>query len=83
MINLTKATSRFEIISCIVMTPICKDFNGKSDPYVVLYHGDNKAKSKTFKKDLNPNFEFTGNIISSMASKSIHICWISTGSQLY
>ena len=46
------------------MTPICKDFNGKSDPYVVLYHGDNKAKSKTFKKDLNPNFEFTGNIIS-------------------
>jgi len=38
---------------------VAKDFNGKSDPYVVLYHGDNKAKSKTFKNDLNPNFEFT------------------------
>merc|ERR1712106_616883 len=32
---------------------------GKADPYVILTHGDQKAKSKTIKNNYNPEWDFT------------------------
>merc|ERR1712106_529592 len=32
---------------------------GKADPYVILTHGDQKAKSKTIKNNYNPEWNFT------------------------
>ena len=35
-----------------------KDITGKSDPYIILQYNDQKMKSRVFKNNLNPEFNF-------------------------
>merc|ERR1711892_1575890 len=47
---------------------------GKADPYVILTHGDQKAKSKTIKNNYNPEWDFTAKFdIKQEATEGITI----------
>merc|ERR1712042_278567 len=47
---------------------------GKADPYVIMTHGDQKAKSKTIKNNYNPEWEFNAKFnIKKDAAEGIKI----------
>merc|ERR1712066_697464 len=51
-----------------------KGMFGKADPYVIMTHGDQKAKSKTIKNNYNPEWEFNAKFnIKKDAAEGIKI----------
>merc|ERR1712130_467213 len=51
-----------------------KGMFGKADPYVIMTHGDQKAKSKTIKNNYNPEWEFNAKFnIKKEAAEGIKI----------
>merc|ERR1712142_652847 len=51
-----------------------KGMFGKADPYVIMTHGDQKAKSKTIKNNCNPEWEFNAKFnIKKDAAEGIKI----------
>ena len=48
-----------------------KDFAGKSDPYVVLRFNHQKMKSKVFKNNLNPEFNFQEQFVYKVGDSTL------------
>ena len=48
-----------------------KDFAGKSDPYVVLRFNNQKMKSKVFKNNLNPEFNFQEQFVYKVGDSTL------------